>query len=72
MKIKFTLLVFGLVLSNILVTAQTTIKGIVKSEDDKNVSYCSIEMKDSNITTPDGFAVQTNKSPFGKYTESKN
>ncbi|MFT3920117.1 alpha/beta fold hydrolase [Cloacibacterium sp.] len=42
-------LIFFLLLSNIFISSQTIIQGVVKNEEDGNLSYCAIGIKDTNI-----------------------
>lgn len=50
MKIK-TIFIFFFFLSVLLLKSQTIIQGIVKNEENKNLSYCAIGIKDTNIGT---------------------
>ena len=55
---KFKLFLFFLLLSSIFIYSQTIIQGVVKNEENKNLSYCAIGIKDTNIgaiSNEDGF-----------------
>lgn len=50
MKTKMQYVLF-LILSTFLVKSQTIIQGVVKNEENINLSYCAIGVKDTNIGT---------------------
>lgn len=41
--------IFFLLLSHIFISSQITIRGVVKNEENKNLSYCAIGIKDTKI-----------------------
>ena len=41
--------IFFLLLSHIFISSQITIQGVVKNEENKNLSYCAIGIKDTKI-----------------------
>lgn len=50
MKLQMQIILF-LILSSFLVKSQTIIQGVVKNEENRNLSYCSIGIKDTNVGT---------------------
>ena len=47
MKLKLSS--FILVLTTMFINSQTIIQGVVKNEENKNLSYCAIGIKDTDI-----------------------